>query len=101
MIPEQESGNFSPEEQPNVSIPCAISATAYELIPNFEAILKTSSQAKQHKIKLFEVLADMAKYVPNFLLTGERFMILLKPEIEKAVDTLTANDMMLTLLVKN
>ena len=101
MITEQDATTFSPEEAANVSISCAFSATAYDLMPNFEAILKTSSPAKQHKIKLFDLFADIAKYVPTFLLTGERFNELLRPEIEKALNNLDANDMMATLLLKN
>ena len=43
----------------------------------------------------------MAQYAPNFLLTGERFVILLRPEIEKGIRELAASDMMLALLVRN
>jgi len=40
MIPEQKAENFSPEEGPNVQITCALSAIAFELLPNFRAILQ-------------------------------------------------------------
>jgi hypothetical protein len=78
MVPEQKPETFSPEEGQNVKIVCALSSTAYELLPNFKAIL-TSAQGKQHKIKLFEVFAEIAEHAPNFLLTGNRIKDLLKP----------------------
>ena len=46
MIPEQNAETFSPEEGPNVAIPCALSAIAYELLPNFKSILSSGQQSK-------------------------------------------------------
>ena len=43
MIPEQQAATFSPEEGANVVIPCALSAIAYELLPNFRAILQSGA----------------------------------------------------------
>ena len=60
MFTELEAENFSAEDASNVVISCSLSATAYELLPNFTAILK-SPAAKQHKIKLFELLAALAR----------------------------------------
>ena len=44
MIPEQGAQTFSPEEGANVAIPCALSAIAYELMPNFKSILQSGAQ---------------------------------------------------------
>jgi hypothetical protein len=44
MIPEQGSATFSPEEGANVAIPCALSAIAFELMPNFKSILQSGDQ---------------------------------------------------------
>jgi len=45
LVPEHKPETFSPEEGNNVKIVCALSATAYELMPNFKALL-TSAQGK-------------------------------------------------------
>ena len=45
MVAEHKAETFSPEEGNNVKIVCALSATAFELMPNFKALL-TSTQAK-------------------------------------------------------
>jgi hypothetical protein len=44
MIPEQSASTFSPEEGTNVAIPCALSAIAFELMPNFKSILQSGDQ---------------------------------------------------------
>jgi len=84
MVAEQKAETFSPEEAPNVMITCALSATAFDLLPNFKAILTGGSQKQQHKIKLFEVFGEVARYAPSFLLTGDRLSSLLQPQIELA-----------------
>ena len=45
MVAEHKAETFSPEEGNNVKIVCALSATAFELMPNFKALL-TSTQSK-------------------------------------------------------
>ena len=90
---------FSAEDSANALIPCALSAIAYELLPNFKSIL-ASSQARQQNIKLFEVLATITKHAPAFLHTGDRFRDLVAPQISKAIERLEAGDMLLVLLVK-
>jgi hypothetical protein len=73
---------FSPEEPANVMISCAFSATAFDLLPNFKAILQSPS-AKQHKFKLFEVFAEINLHAISFLLTGNRIEELLIPQIKQ------------------
>ena len=99
MVTEQEAATFSSEDSANALIPCALSAVAYELLPNFKAIL-ASDQARQHKIKLFDVLVLISDRVPTFLHTGNRFRDLVAPEIDKAIERLEAGDMLLVMLVK-
>ena len=45
MVTEQEAATFSSEDSANALIPCTLSAVAYELLPNFKAIL-SSDQAR-------------------------------------------------------
>ena len=45
MVTEQDAASFSAEDSANALIPCALSAIAYELLPNFKAIL-ASEQAR-------------------------------------------------------
>lgn len=42
MASEHKAETFSPEEGANVKIVCALSATAYELLPNFKALLTST-----------------------------------------------------------
>jgi hypothetical protein len=56
MVPEQAAETFSPEEGANVAIPCALSAIAFELLPNFKAILQSGSAT--------------GKFVPTQMQTG-------------------------------
>ena len=99
MITEIEADTFSSEDASNALIPCALSAVSYELLPNFNSIL-ASSQGRQQKIKLFEVLALITKYVPKFLVTGDRFTEHVMPQISKAIGDLEPTNMLLVLLVK-
>lgn len=87
MLTELEAENFSAEDASNVVISCSLSATAYELLPNFTAILK-SPAAKQHKIKLFELLAAFAETIPAFLCTGNRFSEHVAPVISRSIEEL-------------
>jgi hypothetical protein len=82
-------------------ITCALSATAFDLMPNFKAILTGGSQKQQHKIKLFEVFGEVARYAPNFLLTGDRLQALLQPQIELAIKALSPNDYLSVKLCKS
>ena len=78
MAPEKDAQTFSPEEQANVSISCALSATAFEFMPNITSILSNKS-AKQQRIKLFEVLASIAIHQAEFLRSANRFIELVTP----------------------
>ena len=99
MVTELEAGSFSAEDSSNVLISCALSAIAYELLPNFSAILK-STQARQQKIKLLEVMALMAQHTPAFFVTGNRFSDLVEPQISAAIKMLAPSDMLTVLTVK-
>ena len=99
MVTELEAETFSAEDSANTLISCSLSAIGYELLPNFKAIL-ASTQARQHKIKLFEVLALMAKHAPNFLIAGNRFSEFVEPQIREAIGNLEPGDMFLVNLVK-
>jgi len=99
MITELEADTFSTEDAANVQISCALSAIAYELLPNFKAILK-SQGARQQKIKLFDVLTLVARKAPTFLVTGDRFKESVEPVISDAIAKLMPGDMMTVILVK-
>jgi hypothetical protein len=58
MITEQKAETFSAEDGPNVLIPCALSAIAYELWSNIHQILKFGKS--QIKTKTFELLTQIA-----------------------------------------
>lgn len=77
MVPERDEVTFSSEDAPNVLIPCTLSATLYELIPNIRSVLKNN----QRSIKLFETFTLVAKYAPGWLATGNRFSELMAPSI--------------------
>ena len=100
MAPEFKPETFSPEEGSNVMISCAFSATAHELMANFKAILASPS-AKQHKIKLFEVFAEISIHALSFLLTGDRVNEFLVPQIVLATSALSASDFLIVKLCKS
>ena len=99
MVTEIEAETFSSEDGSNVLISCALSSIAYELLPNFEAILK-SNTARQHKIKLFDLLARIAHTSPSFLATGNRFKDSVEPSISKAIADFEPGDMLMVMLLK-
>ena len=47
------------------------------------------------------MFAKMAEYIPEFFITGDRFSELLLPDIQQSLKTISTNDMMGLLLVKN
>lgn len=49
---------------------------------------------------MFEVMALMARHVPSFFVTANRFSELVEPQISTAIKQLAPSDMLLVLLVK-
>lgn len=64
-------GMFSSEDQTNVRIPCALSATTFELYVNFQMILK-NNRILAPKVKMYEVLSELVKVRPEFVYTMNR-----------------------------
>ena len=89
MIAEQQAGTFSPEEAPNVTIPCSFSSTFYELEINFKSLLGSNPKSpnlntRQHRIKLYDLFSVIASYQPSFFVSNNRFCDLIEPHISFA-----------------
>jgi hypothetical protein len=49
-IERDAQGRFSPEEGPNVLVPCALGAVTYEIYESFKSIVFAKQISKRHAI---------------------------------------------------
>ena len=98
MVSEKNAENFSSEDQPNAVIPCALSAVGFEIWGNLTAVLESGKP--QIKAKAYEVLAWIGEYQPEFLISANRFLDIVAPQIQTAINSTNDVEMLRMLLLK-
>jgi hypothetical protein len=98
MVTEKNAENFSSEDQPNAVIPCALSAVGFEIWGNLKAVL--DSGKPQIQAKVFEVFAWIGEYQPEFLISANRFLDIIAPNIQAAISSTNDVELLRMLLLR-